>query len=110
MPRYAISYEVCTVCIDDDTQCDLRTNHFHIEVPKVLERLGFNEKLKRTMYTYPASETKDMSDVMKVAKEIHDLDKECEYIRHIIVSELPEDYDLLAKFCNCSDESSGGTV
>ena len=106
MVRYAISYEVCTACIDEDAQCDLRTDHFHREVPKILKRLKFDVKLKRTMYTHKPSEGFDMSNVMDAAKQIHDLDPECEYIRHIIVSTIDGDYDLLSKFCNCSESSA----
>ena len=106
MPRFAISYQVCTVCIDDDTTFGLQANHFHIEVPKVLAAHGFTDKLKRTMFSYPVEFNLTMGDVESAAKAIYELDTDCQYINHIIVSTIDDGFDLLSKFCNCDADSA----
>ena len=111
MPRFAISYQVCTVCIDDDTTCGLQANHFHLEIPKVLAAHQFTEKIKRTMYTYPEGTEKTLDDVKAVANAIYQLDAKCDYINQIILSTIDEEYDLLTPLCGCEkDEAAPAQV
>ena len=99
MPRYAITYHICQRCVEANKDDDQTYHQVWTKVTNTLKQFGFEESGNRTVYFDCEDNADPVAAAKQAAAAIAKFNTDCEYIKHLYLVDLSDDFNLLKDHC-----------
>ena len=105
MSGFAITFHTCQSCVDNDKTEDTTYHQFWTRMKELLELHHFTQSGNRSVYTSTDKNDDPPNNAKQFMAQLQsEYPNVCNYLNHMFLVNLDDDYNLLREPCGCDSD------